>query len=222
MSLVVENNLVKPKSKGEQTKELILEAAIQVLATHGIKGTTHRAIASQANIQLSLTTYYFKDIQALIHQAFVLNSIHVTHDGGLAWKKAFEYIECYDKASLRKVATKEQICDVLAKMSAQYLVKQIIEQPTALSVEQLLFTEIQVTPALRDLAQQHRKLLMAPFIRLCCYFNKHDPHINADIMLTLFQQIEYRNLAIASAEIDKDEIKALTRRIIAWVIGLKK
>ncbi|MCJ8295598.1 MAG: TetR family transcriptional regulator, partial [Colwellia sp.] len=65
---------VKRRSKGERTRERILIAAIEVLALNGIKGTTHRAIARHAQLQLSLTTYYFKDIQELIHQAFKLNS----------------------------------------------------------------------------------------------------------------------------------------------------
>lgn len=39
-------SLVKKRSKGEITREKILIAAIEVLALNGIKGTTHRAIAS--------------------------------------------------------------------------------------------------------------------------------------------------------------------------------
>lgn len=48
---------VKKRSKGEITREKILIAAIDILALNGIKGTTHRAIASHADLQLSLTTY---------------------------------------------------------------------------------------------------------------------------------------------------------------------
>ena len=54
-----ENPAVRRRSKGEKTREKILLSAIEVLGLNGIKGTTHRAIASHADLQLSLTTYYF-------------------------------------------------------------------------------------------------------------------------------------------------------------------
>ena len=63
MSTTNEQTIKKRRSKGERTKHLILESAIAILAKQGIKGATHRAIASHANIQLSLTTYYL----SLIH-----------------------------------------------------------------------------------------------------------------------------------------------------------
>ena len=65
---------VQRRSKGELTREKILLSAINVLAFNGIKGATHRAIANHAEIQLSLTTYYFKDISDLVQNAFQLNS----------------------------------------------------------------------------------------------------------------------------------------------------
>jgi len=74
MLSATEQPAVLRRSKGERTKKLILESAIVMLAEHGIKGTTHRAIATHANLQLSLTTYYFKDIQDLVQQAFELNA----------------------------------------------------------------------------------------------------------------------------------------------------
>jgi len=217
-----DKSTTKHRTKGEQTKKLILNAAIEVLAQNGIKGTTHRAVANQANIQLSLTTYYFKDIHELVHQAFQLNSEQVTEEAGSAWRKAFQLLDDYDKTSLRKVSVREKLCAELAQISTQYLTAKIINQPVSLAVEQLLFTEIQVTPALRALARQHKELLITPFIRLCRYFNKQDPETTADIMLTMFTQLEYRNLPLASESIDEEEIRAVTRRLIAWMMGLKK
>ena len=222
MSSTPGKSTIKHRSKGEQTKKQILNAAIKVLAKNGIKGTTHRAVANQANLQLSLTTYYFKDIHELIHQAFQLNSEQVTEEAGSVWRKAFQLIEGYDTASLRKVSIREKLCTELAEMSTQYLTAKISSQPISLAVEQLLFTEIQVTPALRALAQQHKPPLLTPFNRLCSYFNKHDPQTIADIMLTIFTQLEYRNLSSAGQEINIEEISTVTRRLLAWIMGLKK
>jgi DNA-binding transcriptional regulator YbjK len=51
--------------------------------------TIHRAIASHAKIQLSLTTYYFKDIQELIPQAISLSSKQAIKRASLVWQKVF-------------------------------------------------------------------------------------------------------------------------------------
>lgn len=212
---------IKRRSKGEQTRNQILNAAIEVLAKQGIKGTTHRAIATQADLQLSLTTYYFKDIQELVHQAFMLSSNKTVSKAGAAWLQAFELLNSYPKAQLKKVAIRTELASLLCDMATQYLVNKITESPIDLTIEQLLFTEIQVTPQLRELAHNHRKALLAPFIQLCSYFNKNTAELDADIMLTLFTQLEYRNLLIPTEQIDVEMINQTVKRIIHWIMQIK-
>ncbi len=212
---------VKRRSKGEKTRALILNAAIEVLAQQGIKGTTHRAVALKANIQLSLTTYYFKDIQELVHEAFQLNSLQLLERVANTWQKAFEIIETYNDKDLTNTSVKEELRDVLADFAANYLFNKIKEQPIALAVEQLLFTTIQITPALRALANKHRSALLAPFIHWCEYFNPETAFVDADIMLTVFTQLEYRNLAIDTSAIDLTAIRAVVSRAIGNVMALR-
>lgn len=212
---------VKRRSKGEKTKLLILEAAIEVLAKQGVKGTTHRAVASHANLQLSLTTYYFKDIQELVHEAFVLCCQDKNRLINSAWDSAFTLIESYDKTSLRKIPLKTELCEKLSEMAAQYLFHKIQNFPVYLKVEQLLFAEMHFNPVLKDVGEQHRETLMQPFIAFCKYFNKKSPTVDADIMLTMFTQIEYRHLSMPANEVDINDLRAMTRRLIGLLMGLK-
>lgn len=221
MSLKSNSGVLQHKTKGAQTKHQILLSAISVLAQNGIKGTTHRAIAQHANIQLSLTTYYFKDINELIHQAFELNSQQVTSEAGSAWKQAFEYIESFSKQDRRKIAIKKLICQKLVEISTKYLSDRIVQQPKELAVEQLLFTEIQTTPALREMAKQHKSEIMQPFIKLCRYFNPNTPEVDADILATMYTQLEYRNLSAEFESEQVEEIKAISGKLMTWVLGLK-
>jgi len=221
MSTIEKSTKVKHGSKGEKTKQHILNTAIAVLANQGIKGTTHRAIAKEADIQLSLTTYYFKDIQELIHQAFQLNSAQTIALASITWQNAFNILDNISIEDLSTTKVKEQLCDDFSKMASEYIYQKITTQANSLAVEQLLFTEIQITPELRTLAQQHKSALILPFLRLCQHFNKQDPQIDADIMLTILTQLEYRHLAVPINEINKEELYLVTRRIIAWVIGVK-
>lgn len=221
MSTLLNSGTGQHKTKGAQTKHQILLSAISVLAQNGIKGTTHRAIAQHANIQLSLTTYYFKDINELIHQAFELNSVQVTSEAVGAWKKAFEFIESFSKQERRKVSVRQEICQKLVEMSTSYLSDRIIEQPKELAVEQLLFTEILTTPALRQLAKDHKVLITQPFIKLCRYFNPRTPEVDADILATIYTQLEYRNIAHEFTDEHVLQIKATTHKLLSWMLGLK-
>jgi DNA-binding transcriptional regulator YbjK len=221
MLATIENSPVKRRTKGEKTKNLILLSAIEVLAQQGIKGATHRAIATHANIQLSLTTYYFKDIQELVHQAFELNTMQTVNRGALSWNEMFQVIESYGKTSLRKVNVRAEVRDKLVDISTQYVVRNIIERSTEIIVEQQLFSEIQVTPKLRKLASLHREELLRPFIRLCSYFNKEHALIDADIALTMLNQLEYRHMLADRTALDVDNIRAVLYRVISIITRLK-
>lgn len=47
----------------------ILAAAVRLIGTDGPHGVTHRAVASEANVSLGMTTYYFKDRRDILIQA---------------------------------------------------------------------------------------------------------------------------------------------------------
>jgi DNA-binding transcriptional regulator YbjK len=211
---------VKRRSKGERTREKILISAIEVLALNGIKGTTHRAIASHAELQLSLTTYYFKDIQELIHQAFKLNSNRILAREDSVLEAAFAHITKIEKKDLRKTVIREELCQKLSKITAEHLVDNIKHQAISLTVEQLMLTEIQVTPELRLLIQEHELAQLVPYEQLCGFFNKVNPELDAKIMYTVFSQLQYGQLA-NQVNIDDKLILQTIHKIIAWIMSLK-
>lgn len=51
-------------------KERILDAALEVMAAHGVAGTTHRLIAAKADVPLGSLTYHFSSLEDLRNQAF--------------------------------------------------------------------------------------------------------------------------------------------------------
>jgi TetR/AcrR family transcriptional regulator, regulator of biofilm formation and stress response len=68
----------RPRRTDPQRKERILDAAIDVLATHGVAGTTHRLIAAAADVPLGSLTYHFESLDDLRAQAFTRLSERVT------------------------------------------------------------------------------------------------------------------------------------------------
>ena len=53
-----------------ERKSRILDAALDVLAEHGVAGTTHRRIAAAADVPLGSLTYHFTGLDDLLEQAF--------------------------------------------------------------------------------------------------------------------------------------------------------
>ncbi|MBO9490808.1 TetR family transcriptional regulator [Endozoicomonas sp. G2_1] len=210
----------KRRSKGERTRESILNAAIIVLAQNGIKGTTHRAVAQQAQLQLSLTTYYFKDIQELIQQAFILNSNAIMATAMTAWQQTFDALSEISLDQSVNAETRLEIATQLTSMARAYIDNKLRHEPTSLAVEQLLFTEVHRAPELADLADKHWLALREPFVRMCQHLAPADAETHAEIMLTLFTQIEYRHLAVAVDDIDWLPIEAMIKKVMSWLLNI--
>jgi DNA-binding transcriptional regulator YbjK len=51
-------------------KDRIIDAAVAVIAEHGVAGTTHRLIAKAADVPLGSLTYHFSSLEDLRAQAF--------------------------------------------------------------------------------------------------------------------------------------------------------
>jgi TetR/AcrR family transcriptional regulator, regulator of biofilm formation and stress response len=58
--------------KGEQRREAILRATLRVIGEHGADSVTHRAVAEEAGVPLSATTYYFASKEDLLEQTLLL------------------------------------------------------------------------------------------------------------------------------------------------------
>lgn len=69
-------------SKGEQTRSLILETALEIFSERGYEETTMRAIAEKAGVALGNTYYHFRSKEHLI-QAFY-ERVHEQHAASAA------------------------------------------------------------------------------------------------------------------------------------------
>src|SRR6478735_10340617 len=67
-------------------RDLLIDTALDVIAEHGVAGTTHRRVAAAAGVPLGSTTYYFADLGDLLRAAFgrLADQISVRFEGRLA------------------------------------------------------------------------------------------------------------------------------------------
>jgi DNA-binding transcriptional regulator YbjK len=211
-----------PQTKGEKTRGRILDATLELIAEHGLRNVTHRAVAKQADVQLSLTTYYFKDIQELIQQAFTRFCENARPNYEDFWGEIEAYLDQFSNSDLRRLATREQVCARLTATATDYIESQIVDKPVGLAVEQVFFTQLRLSPELRELAAKHRKMLLAPLIRLCARFNRDDPEIDAELLLDTITRLEYQALWTNDSALQRELTSSLIRRQLGWVLGLKR
>ncbi len=210
------------RAKGEQTRRRILQAVFDVIAREGIRGVTHRAVAREAGVQLSLTTYYFKDIESMIGEAFEQFSLHMRPDMESMWERLFARLDSYSPTELRKLAVREELAEFLADEASSYILAQVREKPVGLAVEQIFFTEARLSPQLRALGESHRRALLAPLVELCARFNRQDPEIDAELLLDTISSMEYQALRMPADDVDDSLVRRLMRRHIGWILGLKR
>jgi DNA-binding transcriptional regulator YbjK len=60
------------QSKGARRREEILRATLRLIGERGADAVTHRAVAEEAGVPLSATTYYFASKEQLLEQTLLL------------------------------------------------------------------------------------------------------------------------------------------------------
>ena len=70
----------------EQRRQDILDAAMRIVVRDGVRAVRHRAVAAEAGVPLSATTYYFKDFDA--YWGAQMRVEHLWQDKDEWWRKA--------------------------------------------------------------------------------------------------------------------------------------
>lgn len=208
------------REKGEQTRRRILDATLRVICRDGIRGVTHRSAASEAGVHLSLTTYYFTDIEEMIREAFKHFCNLPNPELEQAMATAAAYLDSFTARELRKRAVREQASERLAVLAGDHLYQQILHNPDRLAIEQILFSEARLSPAVRQVGLQHRQMQIRGLLKLCRYFNRRDPEINAELLFGAIMALQYQRLGLPRSAVDRDHIITLLHRQMSWLTGL--
>jgi DNA-binding transcriptional regulator YbjK len=197
------------RSGSEQRRKSILEAALRIVISEGIRGVRHRAVAKEADVPLSATTYYFKDISDLIADTFTLfaeknlSSLVDPFAGRIE-----NYLGQFTLDDLRGRELRDSIVDELAEMTANLVCYELTEGRDNLLAEQAFLHEATIDKRLRDLARTYRRsLLEGGILSTCKIYNTLDPEADANILLNSVLNIEYEYLLKEPDEVDKAAIK---------------
>ena len=207
------------RPRGEQTRQKILEATLRVIARDGIRGTTHRAVASEAGVQLSLTTYYFRDLNELISLAF---RMFMERDYGRLewqWERAFRYLDQFSEDDLGCPDARQRIIDYCTQRIIEHIRLGLTKHPEDLAVEHHFFYEALNDSHLTELSSRHRQRLLQPVVRFCEYFNTTDPRTDAHLLFGTITRLEYEALPATPDKVDYRSIRNEIRRMVGWIVN---
>ncbi len=152
------------RAKSEHRRRIILEAALRIVAREGVRGVKHRAVAKEAEVPLASTTYYFKDIEELITDAFMLFAEKSQQILDLFYGELSKLLQNYDIASVQTdEETRLRFIEELVEMGVRYIKAQVQFRREDVLAEMAFLMEALRDKQLQPLAKEYR---MAWFTRL--------------------------------------------------------
>lgn len=204
------------RAKGEQTRRSILEAALRLIVERGHNAVTHRSVAAEADVNLSLTTYYFKDLKELIAEAFELFRAGYGAVAEETWGQLYENFQGFEAKTPEARAA---LCDGLVDWGVNFIVEEVQNRPGNLFLEMVFFYDLHVDPRLRQAAVALQNRFTAEFTKLCEQLGSSQPETDAALLLGTLQRLEYQALAVPE-NIDREAIRAQLRRLLGFIMGV--
>ena len=202
------------RAKSEHRRKEILDAALRIVAREGIRGVKHRAVAKEANVPLASTTYYFKDIEELISDAFMLFAEKSIQVLDLFYGELHSLVANYDiKEIQRDVDVRDRFITGLVDMGAGYIKAQVKFRRQDLLAEMAFLLEAVRDERLKPLARDYRGIWYSRLTDFLILTNTPAPKEDAMLIISAVQGLLYEGI-INDGEIDDMKIKSILRRAI--------
>ncbi len=207
------------RAGSEQRRQNILEAALRIIVRDGIRNVRHRAVANEAEVPLSATTYYFKDIQVLIADTFTLFAERAMEEVIEPFsEQAFAALKQFDSAALQDPERRNQLIDMLAEMTVSFINNEVTDKRDHLMAEQAFLHEAVLDERLQELARTYQDKQVQVLRQVCEELQTPDPVQDAEIVMASLYFIESQLLADPGS-LDEEALRARVRHLLQLLVG---
>lgn len=205
----------KASRQGSERRRLaILDAALRIIVREGLRGVRHRAVAAEAEVPLSATTYYFADIQDLIADSFALFVKRSSASLAALWAGLDED---FSRLSARG-ARREMVARVIDLAVAHVQAKRRQREEELLA--ELAFRQEALTnPQLRPLFLAHQQLRFRFSERVVRALGSTAPFEDAQVLTTLVLRMEYHAIVDGVEDFDLEAQRAVLQRYLDLLVG---
>ncbi len=196
----------------EQRRQDILDAAMRIVVRDGVRGVRHRAVAAEAGVPLSATTYYFKDIDDLLTDTFAQYVERSAAYMAKLWGNTEGMLREMVAYGDGSVASRTQLADDIARMIADYIQRQLHNRREYLMAEQAFRQEALLNPRLAVLVRSHQQILLQGAYQFVQVLGTKEPQQDAKVLTAIIGRMEYQGLLNdAEAQSEPDMLRTLSR-----------
>lgn len=206
------------RAGSELRRRAILEATLRIIVRDGIRAVRHRAVAKEAGVPLSATTYYFKDIHDLIADAFTLfveNVLSQMIDP--VWVEIYRYAGENSGERLRDPAGRDAFIAGLSKLAADFIEREVVMHRDQLLAERAFLQAAILDERLREQAVLFQDKLRQGLAVFCRTMGTVDPELDAEVIYETFMQLE--NESLVSGGFDRARAERVMAHRFRLVIG---
>lgn len=206
----------------EQRRQAILDAAMRIIIRDGVRAVRHRAVAAEAEVPLSATTYYFKDINDLITDTFAQFVERSAVRMAEFWSSVESDLQQIAATVSESPEARLQVLEQIVDMAMGYVQTQLTENRDSLLAEQAFRLEALLNPGLLELAVAHRKILRQGVDRFFLGLGSSEPDADAEVLTGMILQMEYHGLLDADGQdqLRLEQMRAVLRRYLRLVMGI--
>jgi DNA-binding transcriptional regulator YbjK len=204
----------------EQRRQAILDAAMRIIVRDGVRAVRHRAVAAEAAVPLSATTYYFKDIDDLITDTFAQfverSAVHMANTWSSTQGVLQEKVARLDGSA----EARRRLANEIAELAVEYVRNQLIEHRNHLLAKQAFHQEALLNPRLHGLVRAYQKILLQGVNQFFEVLGSQQPEQDAKLLTSIIVRMEYQGLLDGVEHLDREDMLANLKRYMHLVLGL--
>lgn len=203
----------------EQRRQQILDAAMRIVVRDGVRGVRHRAVAAEAQVPLSATTYYFKDIGDLLIDTFAQYVARSADYMAKLWAVSEGVLLQLIAQSDGSTAGRARLADEIARMMADYVSRQLHNRREFLMAEQAFRQEALLCPRLAELVSAHEQILLHGARQMLQVIGSPRPEQDALVLTAIVEQMEYQGLLKPATMQANEQMLAILTRYLHLVLA---
>lgn len=182
----------KLQRRGEESRRRILDATLVQIAKRGLHGITHRSIASEAGVPLSLTTYFFSSLSDLVGQAFDHFVEAAAKDNVAVLRQLDGYLAGFDpEALLSDAPVRRRVCADVTVLLCSFIREQAANNSVGLAVELNFLSLYRLDPEIRARVVAYREGLVGGIAELARMTGSPQPRIDASLVLSVVHRLQF-------------------------------
>ena len=204
----------------EQRRQAILDAAMRIIVREGVRAVRHRAVAAEAAVPLSATTYYFKDINDLITDTFTQFVERSAEHMGEFWGGTEGLLREQVRLLDGSLEAKRRLANEIARLAVEYVRQQLLTRREHLLAEQAFQQEALLNPRLHRLMRNHRRILLKGVTHFFEVLGSEHAEEDAKLLTAIIERMEYQGLLDGVEHLDSEDMLAMLKRYMHLVLGL--